>query len=547
MATGDRVDPYAQYNFLVEIDGITRAGFTEVGGLDTEQDIIEYREGGDTATKRKLPGLRKYSNITLKRGFTADKRALVSGAKLPSTAPPSGAPAPSSCWMKDATRCCAGTSSRAGSASGRVPASTPAPTKPLSNPWRSPTKVSNWSKIRFNRRATIDMYTTPGVYFEQIDRGRPAIGPLRTDIAAFAGYTERGPLLQPLKLTNWRQFLSVFGSPPAFAHLPYAVQGFFANGGAACYVVRIAGRTPAAGAAAAGVVIDDRQDPAAAQPILRFFASHGQLFDPVTQGPLIRDGRPLRVDSPGAWGNRLALSLYDAGLGRSTTIPGPDLPAGGLVTPVTNLSGFEVGSIVRISQGSTVLSQLRLVAAIDAAQRQLVWDRPLPAAGIDWTMPIQLATVEFSVQLMLDGQVVERHENLSLSPRHSRFVVPVVQANSSWIDVQVILATGDAVQPAPATLSAQRLEREALEPRRWPRTVDRLPFSAGRDGLVTVTKDDFLTGLAALEAIDEISLLAAPDAVLNIGAPAALPGAAHTACQLRRTESAQRTAARPGA
>lgn len=72
MATG-RVDPYAQYNFIVEIDGVTRAGFTEVGGLTTEQDAIDYRDGNETATVRKLPGLRKYSNITLKRGFTQDK------------------------------------------------------------------------------------------------------------------------------------------------------------------------------------------------------------------------------------------------------------------------------------------------------------------------------------------------------------------------------------------------------------------------------------------------------------------------------------------
>jgi phage tail-like protein len=73
MATGDRVDPFAQYNFLVEIDGVTRAGFTEVGGLTTEQDVIEYREGSDPATVKKLPGLAKYPNITLKRGFTTDK------------------------------------------------------------------------------------------------------------------------------------------------------------------------------------------------------------------------------------------------------------------------------------------------------------------------------------------------------------------------------------------------------------------------------------------------------------------------------------------
>ena len=72
MATGDRVDPYAQYNFLVEIDGLTRGGFTECSGLNAEQDVIEYREGSETATVRKPPGLRKYGNITLKRGFTAD-------------------------------------------------------------------------------------------------------------------------------------------------------------------------------------------------------------------------------------------------------------------------------------------------------------------------------------------------------------------------------------------------------------------------------------------------------------------------------------------
>lgn len=68
-----RNDPYAQYNFLLEIDGLSVAGFTEVGGLSFEQDIIEYREGADTATVRKIPGLRKYGNITLKRGYTQNR------------------------------------------------------------------------------------------------------------------------------------------------------------------------------------------------------------------------------------------------------------------------------------------------------------------------------------------------------------------------------------------------------------------------------------------------------------------------------------------
>jgi len=72
MATGDRQDPYRSYNFLVEIDGITRAGFRECAGLDATQAPITYREGNDPMTMRKLPGLVEYSNITLTRGITDD-------------------------------------------------------------------------------------------------------------------------------------------------------------------------------------------------------------------------------------------------------------------------------------------------------------------------------------------------------------------------------------------------------------------------------------------------------------------------------------------
>lgn len=66
-------DPLASFNFLVEIDGIAKAGFSEVTGLNTETNVIEYREGTDAITPRKLPGLTKNSNITLKRGASLDK------------------------------------------------------------------------------------------------------------------------------------------------------------------------------------------------------------------------------------------------------------------------------------------------------------------------------------------------------------------------------------------------------------------------------------------------------------------------------------------
>jgi phage tail-like protein len=74
MATDQRNDPYRAFNFVIEIDGVARGAFSEVGGLTAEGDSTDYREGTDVQPNvRKLVGLRKYTNITLKRGYTADK------------------------------------------------------------------------------------------------------------------------------------------------------------------------------------------------------------------------------------------------------------------------------------------------------------------------------------------------------------------------------------------------------------------------------------------------------------------------------------------
>jgi phage tail-like protein len=63
-------DPYRSFNFLVEIDAVTVAAFSEVAGLTAETEVIEYRTGGMLGGVRKLAGLTKYANITLKRGMT---------------------------------------------------------------------------------------------------------------------------------------------------------------------------------------------------------------------------------------------------------------------------------------------------------------------------------------------------------------------------------------------------------------------------------------------------------------------------------------------
>ena len=67
--------PHGKFRYKLEIKGMQLGGFSEVSGFDASIDVIEYREGDKVQTPMKIPGLKKYGNITLKQGV-ADKDAL---------------------------------------------------------------------------------------------------------------------------------------------------------------------------------------------------------------------------------------------------------------------------------------------------------------------------------------------------------------------------------------------------------------------------------------------------------------------------------------
>jgi phage tail-like protein len=67
-------DAFSNYNYAVELDGITMAQFKEVSGLTAEVQVIEHKENkpGGIPVITKLPGWNTWGNITLKRGITSD-------------------------------------------------------------------------------------------------------------------------------------------------------------------------------------------------------------------------------------------------------------------------------------------------------------------------------------------------------------------------------------------------------------------------------------------------------------------------------------------
>jgi phage tail sheath protein FI len=132
--------------------------------------------------------------------------------------------------------------------------------------------------------------TYPGVYLEEAPGGPPPISGVATSIAAFVGWTNRGPIGEPIMVESWIQYQQTFGGLIQGSYLGYAVYQFFQNGGTQAYIVRLFDNVTTPAAAAQGAV-------------------------GVTSGPPT-DGMTLYANNPGLWSNGLCVSI-------PTSVPGP--------------------------------------------------------------------------------------------------------------------------------------------------------------------------------------------------------------------------------
>jgi phage tail-like protein len=68
----DRHGPYRVARFLLEIDGVAKAGFNRCRLPTSATNVVEYREGTDPPTPRKLAGTTDYGPLVLAYGVTTD-------------------------------------------------------------------------------------------------------------------------------------------------------------------------------------------------------------------------------------------------------------------------------------------------------------------------------------------------------------------------------------------------------------------------------------------------------------------------------------------
>lgn len=314
----------------------------------------------------------------------------------------------------------------------------------------------------------------PGVYAAPVPQRPVGIELARSGIPGFVGLAARGPIDAPVRIASIAQFLDVFGELDSF--LRPAVEGFFRNGGRECYVVRVAHRLGRSGG-----------EPAA-------FAERE-----------LGNGRGLpslhvRASSEGTWGNAILLTVRGQSPGAPTFLT-LDAKAGETRVRVRSTHGIGPGTLIRFSDedGET----FRYIRGVDG--KDLFWDPELPLER-SWSAvaPTYVEPVAFRLTITTPF-ATEDFPNLSLHPAADGFVERVVNRRSRLIRLAVQGGHGGARLPQAGDL---------------PAPCDRLPLTGGADGLDGVTPDDFIgrvdgpdlrSGLAALEAVEEVDLLAAPD------------------------------------
>jgi phage tail sheath protein FI len=112
----------------------------------------------------------------------------------------------------------------------------------------------------------VPTYTAPGVYVEEVPSSQKSLSAAATAIAAFVGFTAKAPTddpsdpegVKPRLVTSWTQFEQLYGSFTNEAILPLSVFGFFQNGGAIAYIVRIPNKAPAGEPAQLSLAAADR-------------------------------------------------------------------------------------------------------------------------------------------------------------------------------------------------------------------------------------------------------------------------------------------------
>jgi hypothetical protein len=380
-------------------------------------------------------------------------------------------------------------------------------------------------------------YAAPGLYLEPPAPLQPPIDPLRTDIPAFIGIAERGPVGIATWVASWQEMTSTFGGFLPGAFLAYAVKAFFDNGGELCAIVRVAApevRTSSQGPATAS----DAPVASVAGFAPGAVAAVTQTVAVIATGPQPIDRlRTIVTDAtPFAAGDRVMLS--SAGAAAFSTVAATDPATGAVYWRAPLPTAIDISAPLTLT---AELSAAQLVGAVAPATRTITWQAPLDGrfrVGAS-APPLAIATgaARATAELTVDpgvpllqvaaqspGAWGDKLEVLVTRDLAGTFSLAVYASGElSELHARLSPVAGDPADATVAVAAASRLITVLSAARLSPDLAPtRLALSGGRDGSAAIVAEDFTgepddaapRGLAAVRDLDTISILAVPDAVL---------------------------------
>lgn len=376
----------------------------------------------------------------------------------------------------------------------------------------------------------------PGLYRKPAEPQRAVRQLVRADVAVFIGYTDKGPVGQPVRLRTLNQFEELFGGGPGF--LWDGIKGFFECGGDALYVIRLASATAAAG----GVILSKTTISWRAQTSFAWSMIDPRRLDgrnlPGAQPWIslfeeIQKTTGVRSPDAGSWGNQLSLRIAQTALVQTETIAGVVLDEGrGLM--VHDLTGLEADSVVILSQNcdGQTLSVTLIPKKLDSARQALHFVQPLDQIAIvlgkdtdgndisetfDLSRPIRIESVEFDFDIYQAGKLEQSLRGLSPNPAHSRAIETIFSSTCrSMVLAPITQIEVDGVwQIDNPQVKAARLSRtDWADADNWP-LVGIFDLSGGADGLQDLAVEDYIAALETVFRIKEAALIAAPDLVMQ--------------------------------
>lgn len=231
----------------------------------------------------------------------------------------------------------------------------------------------------------------------------------------------------------------------------------------------------------------------------------------------------VKAATPGGWGDAIQLSVSHSSLAATST-SSVTQPPGGESSYVQSVVGLPRYSLVRVYQTHSPSPTIgyRTVAFADPVTNNLQWDAPL-VPPFDVTKPISFETVEFSLTVYVNGSPKEAFTGLSLNPGHPRYVEQVVNPQRSMAAKQK--QTGLPSQ----YIRVKDLHSRSARPDNLPDpsapqlAQGILDLWGGRDGIAALSMLDFTGdpasdnkwGIRSMEDVDEISIVAVPDILIE--------------------------------